>query len=85
MPMDYDDMKNYFLATMEQFQSHQEEIARIAISLEAAIVALKKRSPEFALDYEANYAGLERGPGFAESQRLIERIQVAIRGLKESE
>lgn len=84
MPIDYEDMRNYFLATMEQFQSHQAEIARIAMSLEAAISALKSGTPGFAAVYEARLASLERGPANAESQRLIERIEVAIRGLKES-
>jgi len=84
MPMDYDDTRNYFLASMEQFQSHQAELARISISLEAAIEALKAQNPNFADAYAANYADLEQGPSAAESQRLIERLEVAIRGLKES-
>ena len=73
-----DMVKAHFSAILSSVRDHQEQLGQIALSLEAAIEAMKTLNPEFANEYDMQLLSPDRDSTRKATQRVLGLIDTAI-------
>jgi len=73
-----DMVKAHFSMLLSSVRDHQKQLGQIALSLEAAIEAMKALNPEFANEYDMQLLSPDRDSTRKENEHWLALIDTAI-------